>query len=392
MANNIDETIKLDSLFERSSLTSVTEFEKVLAKTLDKINAMLASGSGTEYTRSRLNALKANIIDLINADYSTLAKLIAEDKAEWAQLAFDTQYSAFAAGVEGAVALSFTKIPEAAVKRILDPNNLVMGQTYTELIGKLKVANETVIPIIAEGVTSGRPTPDIVKDITEIYGGIQRHKVDALARTVITDAMQRSNEEAITQIEKQTSVVNVAIYQATLDLRTTPICSQLDGTTWIRKKDESFAEFKSRVLAPSSKSYGRSPNPPLHFNCRSKLIWSTREFLDEYKKGERPGVLTTAKTVNHTGDKNITVQDYYEKYGKLPPTSTKFKIDKVEQVPTKVTFNQWFNRQDVKYQRQYLGNTRYELYKQGNLSVEQLMDVKKNKFYTIDKIKEMYNI
>jgi len=174
MANNIDETIKLDSFMERTNLTSVTEFEKVLAKTLDKINAMLASGSGTEYTRSRLNALKANIIDLINADYQTLAKLIAEDKAEWAQLAFDTQYSAFAAGVEGAVALSFTKIPEAAVKRILDPNNLVMGQTYTELIGKLKVANETVIPIIAEGVTSGRATPDIVKDITEIYGGIQR--------------------------------------------------------------------------------------------------------------------------------------------------------------------------------------------------------------------------
>ena len=374
MANNIDETIKLDSLFERTNLTSVTEFEKVLAKTLDKINAMLASGSGTEYTRSRLNALKANIIDLINADYQALAKLIAEDKAEWAQLAFDTQYSAFAAGVEGAVALSFTKIPEAAVKRILDPNNLVMGQTYTELIGKLKVANETVIPIIAEGVTSGRATPEIVKDITEIYGGIQRHKVDALARTVITDAMQRSNEEAITQIEKQASVVNIAIYQATLDLRTTPICSQLDGTTWIRKKDESFAEFKSRVLAPSSKSYGRSPNPPLHFNCRSKLIWSTQEFLDEYKKGERPGVLTDAKTVNHRDG----------------TTSTKFKIQKVEQVPTKVTFNQWFNRQDAKYQRQYLGNTRYELYKQGNLSVEQLMDVKKNKFYTIDKIKEMY--
>jgi len=374
MANNIDETIKLDSLFERTNLTSVTEFEKVLAKTLDKINAMLTSGSGTEYTRSRLNALKANIIDLINADYQTLAKLIAEDKYEWAQLAFDTQCSAFSAGVEGAVALSFTKIPEAAVKRILDQNNLVLGQTYTELIGELKVRNEKIIPIISEGVTTGRSTDAIVKDITEIYGGIQRHKVDALARTVITDAMQRSSEEAITQIEKQTSIVNVAIYQATLDLRTTPICSQLDGTTWIRKKDESFAEFKSRVLAPSSKSYGRSPNPPLHFNCRSKLIWSTREFLDEYKKGERPGVLTDSRTVNHRDG----------------TTSTKFKIQKVEQVPTKVTFNQWFNRQDAKYQRQYLGNTRYELYKQGNLSVEQLMDVKKNKFYTIKEIKEMY--
>ena len=227
MPNNIDEELKLTALFERTNLQSVTEFEKVLAKSLDKILGKLASFP-TEFSRTRYRAMLKDIKELIEADYPKLEALIKEDQKVWAAMSYEASQAALVTAIPATavVAQSFAALPTAAVNRILDPQMLIQGATLSQQVSKMSINNShKMTSIIADGVTTGRPTADINREIREIYGDIARNKVDALSRTAIATATDEANTEAIRQIDKVSNVVDTAYYSAVIDSRTTPICS-----------------------------------------------------------------------------------------------------------------------------------------------------------------------
>lgn len=103
------------------------------------------------------------------------------------------------------------------------------------------------------------------------------------------------------------------------------------------------------------------PTPPAHPNCRSALIPA----LDDDVAGKRPYV---------ADNRSI---------GEIPMSERAGKIGKVS---AKTTYPQWFARQSAAFQREWLGRTRYELYKKGGYKLDKFVDPLGNRL-TLDELR-----
>lgn len=374
MANNITRATELESLLERAKFDSVDEFEKVLASTYDYLITKLAKLPDDP---RRLQSMLKDVVERIKADYPKLYELVQDDMNEWAKMAYDSQAGALAGTLpEGVVVAStFSSLSEAATKRVLDPNMLIQGQTLDTWVNDLGDQKARQIrSIIAEGVASGQANTEISRRIRENIESIPRRHVEPLIRTAIGTATQNANNEAYKQLEKYT---DVAIYQAVLDTRTTPYCSQMNGTTWHQKPGESPSEFRERVLKPK---HGRSPMTPTHWGCRSRLVFTTEGFYDDWKDKQKKVI------VRDTSDDRANVTKHRD-----GTTSRKFKIKDIDKVDVRnkdFDFATWFdNEATAEYKRFYLGETKWKLYEQGNLSYNDVANLRQNKILTIKEIK-----
>ena len=113
-------------------------------------------------------------------------------------------------------------------------------------------------------------------------------------------------------------------------------CAALDGIKYMKPKY----------------SYATIPNrPKRHFNCRSIL---------------RP--ITTFDTVTERPENG----------------------DKTGQIDSDITFKDWFTTQSAKFQKEYLGDARYKLYKDERLSIKSFVDVKDGRRFTIKELNEKF--
>ncbi len=117
------------------------------------------------------------------------------------------------------------------------------------------------------------------------------------------------------------SGVSMVRWLATLDLRTCPTCASRDGQLF---------------------ELNHSPNHP-HPKCRCIIIPNTANI-------ERPAV-----------SDERSVKD-------IPPSERKDKITR-----TKVSFKEWFDGLDKEDQRDWLGKTRFDLYRKGRLTIDQMI-------------------
>lgn len=104
-----------------------------------------------------------------------------------------------------------------------------------------------------------------------------------------------------------------------------------------------------------------APNPPFHPNCRTLLMPKTKfdEDLD------RPFV---------ADDRPVA---------KIPKDQRKGKVGRTKAS----TFETWFNRQSVNFHREWLGPTRYRLWKDGGIPLTKFADPRKGKVYNIDELR-----
>ena len=152
---------------------------------------------------------------------------------------------------------------------------------------------------------------------------VSRNSARTVARTIINGVSNAAraetlfaNEDAIDGIE----------FLATLDARTSHICGALDGTV------QCGDEMK------------RARRPPLHPNCRSTLI-PVVDLVDP-KTGEK--IEETAERPAQNADGTYS------------------------QVAAKTTFKDYFESQPETFQREWLGEKRFELWKSGKLKFEDL--------------------
>lgn len=152
---------------------------------------------------------------------------------------------------------------------------------------------------------------------------VSRNSARTVARTIINGVSNAAraetlfaNEDAIDGIE----------FLATLDARTSHICGALDGTVW--RGDE----------------MKHARRPPLHPNCRSTLI-PVVDLIDP-KTGEK--LEETAERPAQNADGTYS------------------------QVAAKTTFKDYFESQPETFQREWLGEKRFELWKSGKLKFEDL--------------------
>lgn len=168
--------------------------------------------------------------------------------------------------------------------------------------------------IIANGVEQNETSIEIKRGIKKAGEKQLAHVSNGLINSVIQKARSLERENTYRVIEKE--VEGCYEFVATLDNRTTKICSSSDGRRFCKKLDEVPSDYK----------------PPLHFRCRSILCFSPKDYQSQNTRA--------SKQYNVDG------------------------TSKGKQIQN-MNYSEWFATQPSTIQKKYLGKKNYELYKSG---------------------------
>ena len=203
------------------------------------------------------------------------------------------------------------------------PNGDVVSKAFR---GLAEAQAQRFNTIVRTGLLTGEPTPQIARRMVgslnfgqlaktarqqALAGGELTKAADHQVLTLVRTSVQQVANAASEQVYKANQDVTQKYrYVATLDSRTSAICASLDGQ-----------EFE----------YGKGPQPPVHFNCRS----------------------TTVPIVD------------YEGLGLTPPEKV-IGIGKRASaegpVPANVTYGKWLQGQSKDYQRDVFRSDRRAAY------------------------------
>lgn len=202
--------------------------------------------------------------------------------------------------------------------------------------------------VIRDGFSQGQTNQQIVQRIKgkkalDYKDGIlqsERHVIERQVRTA------RSHVSTSTYIDTYKALGFTHIkFVSVLDGRSSFTCANLDQTMW-------------KIDDPKIR------RPPLHPNCRSTLIGVD---ADGNLGGVRPFVADERKIKNIPKDERDGI---------------------IGQVEANTKFSDWFKDQDDDFQRNWLGSTRFELYKKSDFPIDKFVDPIGRK-YTLDELRSM---
>ena len=191
---------------------------------------------------------------------------------------------------------------------------------------------------------------DGIDGITEI----SRRQVQAIVRTAVQSVANSVRDEFFQENE---DVMDLDLFVATLDGRTTAICRALDGKQFV---------------------VGTGPRPPLHFNCRSIRV----AVFDGNVLGSRPAKAGTRRELLDEFAQKNDLEDVATRDDL--PYGLKTKFDAYErqrireltgQVPAATTYQEWLSRQSVAFQNDVLGKTKADLFRKGDLTLDKFVSV-----------------
>lgn len=202
--------------------------------------------------------------------------------------------------------------------------------------------------VIRDGFSQGQTNQQIVQRIKgrkalDYKDGLLKSSRESIERQVRTARSHVSNTSYLQTYEALgfTHIKFVSV----LDGRSSFTCANLDQTMW-------------KIDDPKIR------RPPLHPNCRSTLIGVD---ADGNLGGVRPFVADERKIKNIPKDERDGI---------------------IGQVEANTKFSDWFKDQDDDFQRNWLGSTRFELYKKSDFPIDKFVDPIGRK-YTLDELRKM---
>lgn len=190
-----------------------------------------------------------------------------------------------------------------------------------------------------------------------------RSQVQAITRTATQHIANNARNE---MMQENADILEGEEYVATLDSRTTPVCKAYDGKIY---------------------PVGKGPLPPLHFSCRSLRV----AYFGAERLGERPAKPVTEKQL---------LREYAEMHKLNPlksrddlPRGSKGDYDKFSrarirqltgQVPSKLNYQKWLEKQSNEFQDDTLGVTKAKLFRDGKLPLDRFIDKNGNELTLSD--------
>jgi len=349
--------------FHAHLMAFTSELSKEMLSLLDGLSQAEMQGFlAGKYQTARLKKLRDAIRDYgegvgagINDEWQRIAPKLA---------AYEAGY--VASVVDKVVAgLPKPKIVEQAIyqkamHRPMSGSAPYGGRLVQELLDDFGAAQaQRVMATLRSGVAGGLTNAQIVravrgtKSLNYQDGIVQVAKVDA--ERLIRTARTHVSNQAMLDTYEQLGVTHVR-FMATLDGRTSKVCAALDGKRW-------------RVGEAH-------PVPPLHPNCRSIVAPD----LGGDGAGVRPFV-RAGKVRGRDGRRT------FRSIGKMTKKQREDAGLQAGQVAAKTTHGRWFANQDAAFQREWLGTTRYRLYKEGGYSIERFVDPLAGRQYSLEELK-----
>tara|TARA_A100001201_G_scaffold31549_1_gene34045 strand:- start:275 stop:1468 length:1194 start_codon:yes stop_codon:yes gene_type:complete len=261
---DLDETFKAARL--RSILAQLKESLATWAGDSTEITALELQGLAelqSEFVEEQLKKVlpagSRNIVNTVEISPQFAQAVVTADPT---QISVVTLSDDLVAAVQGAP--QTFSLTAAQGTTITLPNGKVVEKAFR---GLAESQAERFGQVVRQGLLTGEPTPEIARRLKgrlefgqparsvrqlQLAGGeltkMANHQVVTIVRTSVNQVSNAASQQVY---EANQDVTRKYRYVATLDTRTSAICRALDGR-----------EFE----------YGKGPEPPQHFNCRSTTV------------------------------------------------------------------------------------------------------------------------
>lgn len=321
----LEETLTRHAIYTERYAGGVHKRLQPLLSQLSKDVRELLNDQTTSFEASRRRAVGAQIRALITGimdEYD--AQFIAEmnEFAEY-EVPFNTKATQQVMSVQlAAVAPERIEAMITNAKMRLVSGKQVKTYTIDSLLANFQKAigdesDAQIRNIINAGVANGDNSDVITRRIArKVSASINGGKVNAWAKSNVLTTVKAISQEAMNEtVRANSDLFDEELYSATLDSRTTFVCSGHDGK-----------KFK----------IGEGPYPALHYRCRSVRL----PYIDP-------------------------------KYA-IVRESTRASID--GPVSSKTTYQSWLRKQSNEFQDDYLGQERAAMFRSGKVTLSEFTD------------------
>jgi SPP1 gp7 family putative phage head morphogenesis protein len=348
MTQNLEQEVTKALLYlERVQPDSALILEENLLQAQKNILAGIANTTNQKKIRTLVNKE-------MSLAFEDLDEAVIEDMRDIAGTTWDKMGSIMADGfVTTQAAKAFTKfkdISKEAKARLTNKNMLIQGHTLDKHFKHLNSTSTAKVQgIIINGFDKGQGIAEIGRNVRNTIGATYRNQANTLIRTSMLENIEAVKNESWKEFEDE---IDGYKFSAVMDTRTSKYCFLHNGYI---TKEQAAAKYR----------------PKTHYNCRS--VWIPQnDLIREFDK------LNPDKNIVQWNGKKVNHRDGTK--------STKFKVGEVKQVAKGSTPETFFKSFDDKYQREYLGAKRYELWKDGKMSFKDAMNVSRKKLLAKDKV------
>lgn len=312
------------------------------------------------YRRARAEAMLKQVKGIIARNYGTAHQHLQSQLLELSELEARRIIKTINKAIQASV---FTTTVTRGTLRTLVDNSLIHGGPAKDWWAKQSRDLATRFATqIRLGVAAGESNEQLVRrvrgqrtgrqrripagagtELAPVYEGGVFEGSKREARTLVHNAVQTvSNQVARNVYEENGDVLRGTALSVTLDNRTTVICMALSGGAW---------DLDGNPLPESTVRREYPGGPPYHWGCRTFEVPITKswdELIDEFK-GRR--LKSTIDSI---------------------PDETRASMD--GEVPGAWNYNEWLDSKPAEEQQAILGPGRYRLWKDGKLTLPQLVD------------------
>jgi len=257
----------------------------------------------------------------------------------------------------------------------------VDGKIFNDYFQEVQYGDtDRITKTVRTGLIQQKSQPDIVKDIvgtkslnyTDGITKISKNSARSLTRTLTLGIANNARQEFY---DANADVIRNEVYAAVLDGRTTLECASYDGTRW---------------------KHNEGPVPPLHRNCRSLRIAEVdglkitgqRSYVTDTRTARKRRIDFRKNAKSSVGKEKWSKLSEKQRYNLIKKQRIKWQKENIGRVPVGTKAEDWLRNQPAKYQNEYLGKTRAELFRKGDFTLNKFID-KSGKKYNLD---ELYNI
>ena len=249
--------------------------------------------------------------------------------------------------------------PSDAILRELVTGAVLRGQTLRSWFKKLEADRLRMVESATRLAMVEGDNIDQLRDRLTDTLDVSKRRAEALVRTSVNAVANRTRE---TLYQENADLLKGVRWVATLDSRTSPICSARDGMMF---------------------DIGEGPRPPAHPNCRSTITpvvksWDEMSGRNTLKRG-RGGRDLDALFRKKLREKGLSADEI-----KKAVRNGRSSID--GQVPGKITYAEWLRRQTRAVQNDLLGKQKARLFRDGKMSLDRFVDLRTGRPVTLGQL------
>lgn len=294
-----------------------------------------------------LKTIRTEINKILNEAFATFETVMITDQEHITELTYNATQN---------IMENWTSIPAVKLtEKITKPNLLIQGHTLNNHLKHLNsISTRKLQGQIAQGFEQGQGIQEITRNIRNTFGNLERNQLNTLTRTMLLESIREAHDETFEYFEEE---IEYYVYSSVLDSRTSLYC-----LNWSNYKSKDKKKVSEKLNS--------------HYMCRSIMIVET-SLSREFDEGREQNLVQWDK-------KNVSHRD--------GANSTKFTVEKVKKIPTNTKGQKAFDFFDETFKREYLGQARYKLYKDGKATLKQMTDLSKNTFIPLDELKRKLSL